>query len=116
MKASCSEHDRGVDDVGRAGSPAQHSRGPGPRVGQRFDHDVASVEQSGQSRLASAASPSLTDDACRHNDRSTRLPGNLDHRGRVTVAPLDRDEGPGIKDQAQCWSASAKRCRARASS
>ena len=37
----CHQHNRGVDDVGRSGRPAEHSSSPSTGVGQRLDEDIA---------------------------------------------------------------------------
>ncbi len=116
VMAAGDEHDRCVDDVGGSRSAAQDSSGPSANVGQGLHDHIASVEQSGQSRLASAPSPHLADDTGRHEYCSMLQPCNFDDRGCVTITPLNRDQGPGVEDQTQRCSARASRCRARESS
>ncbi len=96
-------HDRCVDDVshtGHTGHTAELSHRSSGTVVERDNLSCSGGEQSHQSNLTTAVTPSLRNHAGRYRDAIPSLVGTGDQRDDRPLIALKRDEGSGIEGEA----------------
>ena len=91
------DRNRGVDQIGGAGSTAEPSGRPSRRSVQR--HLVTALERTRQSDLSIRVPPSLADGSGGSYDPVAVLKRRLKGRQQLTVAAVQRNQRPRIKNE-----------------